>query len=300
MGKSDEEAASRSNIFKWIDQWMRLAHNSEVAGIKINAYVRVKKVITDSKKTWFTPDDIRKLELTDHMQNKIIASMFQAAPLTPGSDSGRSKLIESLLQTPGIGNALANKLIDAGLTRTADLRSLKFWNMLPEATRVCLTYKPMRRIPREAIIEFQSAVRELIPRIEFCIAGSFRRGRPDSGDIDLLIKYTSGLVFEKLAPLNIVFHSRGPEKAAGVVRIGEYGYAQIDIMIAKPADYPTFLLYLTGSREFNIRMRAHAKKLGYMLNQHGLYKNGLPVYIKSEVDVFRVLQLAFVSPVDRN
>jgi DNA polymerase/3'-5' exonuclease PolX len=48
---------------------------------------------------------------------------------------------------------------------------------------------------------------------------------------------------------------------------------RIDIILLPYESYYSGLLYFTGSKEFNIKIRSKAKILGYKLNEYGLYKN---------------------------
>ena len=61
------------------------------------------------------------------------------------------------------------------------------------------------------------------------------------------------------------------------------------------------LLYSTGSKEFNLKMRAHAKGLGYLLNQKGLYyanekKELVRDGVKTEKEIFEILSLPYTPP----
>ena len=47
-------------------------------------------------------------------------------------------------------------------------------------------------------------------------------------------------------------------------------------------------------------MRRKAKKLGYKLNEYGLYKNDDKIEIKSEKDIFKKLEMHYLKPKDRN
>ena len=64
------------------------------------------------------------------------------------------------------------------------------------------------------------------------------------------------------------------------------------------------MLYFTGSGEFNLNMRAFAKKKGYTINEYGIYKlvngkKGDKVDIQSEEDIFKILDLEYVEPHNR-
>jgi DNA polymerase/3'-5' exonuclease PolX len=79
----------------------------------------------------------------------------------------------------------------------------------------------------------------------------------------------------------------------------------MDFFRANPIESPYMLLYSTGSKEFNLKMRSHAKQHGYLLNQKGLYyaddKTKLVrTGIKSEKEIFQVLGMQYTPPHLRN
>ena len=47
-------------------------------------------------------------------------------------------------------------------------------------------------------------------------------------------------------------------------------YRRIDILYTKPKEYPFAMLYFTGSKDFNERMRGNALKLGFSMNEYSL------------------------------
>src|SRR5438128_2693418 len=63
------------------------------------------------------------------------------------------------------------------------------------------------------------------------------------------------------------------EKFMGVVSCPAKNspHYRLDIEFVHPNSYGAALLYFTGSKEFNVMMRANAKKRGFLLNEHGLY-----------------------------
>jgi DNA polymerase/3'-5' exonuclease PolX len=72
---------------------------------------------------------------------------------------------------------------------------------------------------------------------------------------------------------------------------------KIDAFRTCPLEEIPMLLYSTGSKEFNIHMRSVAKKMGYTLNQKGLFKNGdIVPNLKSEEDYFNFLNIKFLLP----
>jgi len=74
----------------------------------------------------------------------------------------------------------------------------------------------------------------------------------------------------------------------------------LDIRFIPYKSYYTSLLFMTGSKQFNIKMRKIAKKMNYKLNEYGLYLNSKKIKIKCEKDIFKKLNMKFIQPKYRN
>ncbi len=166
-----------------------------------------------------------------------------------------------------------------------------------------------------------------VEKAEF--AGSLRRGRDTIGDIDVLVATGDGaaaarasVVFRTLpgvAQIITAGDNRSSVRArisadAGRFKIeGEVGEAevgptvQVDLRVVPVASWGAALMYFTGSKEFNIRLRERALRMGLTLNEYGLFpddddktppqQRGIEAVAgEREEEVFSVLKLAFVPP----
>ncbi|ESL09823.1 mitochondrial DNA polymerase beta-PAK [Trypanosoma rangeli SC58] len=80
--------------------------------------------------------------------------------------------------------------------------------------------------------------------------------------------------------------AQGATKFMGVSRLKSYNYnagatiprlypaRRLDIRFVEPECFPAALLYFTGSKNFNVVMRAEAIKQNFVLNEYGLFHNG--------------------------
>ena len=73
---------------------------------------------------------------------------------------------------------------------------------------------------------------------------------------------------------------------------------RIDIRYVPYSNYHSALLYFTGSRDLNTRMRQIAKNKGYKLSEYGLFKlsNEKKVKITSERGFFKILDMEYLHP----
>ena len=142
-------------------------------------------------------------------------------------------------------------------------------------------------------------------KINWDVAGSYRRGEPTSGDIDLLVESLPGLnmlgvvtLLQSIIPAKLV---QGESLFMGVVRLDEqHNGHRIDIRLVDSFYYPTSLMYFTGSQQFNILMRQRAIELEMKLNEYGLYLYGdIQIPTMTEQDIFKYLGVAYLSPIER-
>ncbi|HLD29760.1 MAG TPA: PHP domain-containing protein, partial [bacterium] len=133
-------------------------------------------------------------------------------------------------------------------------------------------------------------------------AGSLRRGQETVGDIDLLcaVKKTGKLTgdFAKKWGTREVLSS-GPSKSSIIIAEG----LQVDLRVVEKKSFGSALLYFTGSKSHNIRIRELALKKGYTVNEYGIFslkeKNkgrSRQLAGKTEEDMFRFLGLDFIPP----
>lgn len=83
-------------------------------------------------------------------------------------------------------------------------------------------------------------------------------------------------------------------------------FRRLDIRFVPYDQYYCAVLYFTGSDLFNKSMRAHALEKNYTLNEYTLKRltsEGTPgeaEKITCEEDIFRILELPYKKPKDRN
>ena len=129
---------------------------------------------------------------------------------------------------------------------------------------------------------------------EYEVCGSYRRGKHESGDIDIVFLPKSKEVYENwFTSLEIT--KREGMFANNVLIKG----VQIDLFEANESSYPTMVMTWTGSRGFNMRMRGKSHAAGYVYTRHGMYdgKTGEIISgIKTEKDIFNLIGIDYVDP----
>ena len=134
------------------------------------------------------------------------------------------------------------------------------------------------------------------------IAGSLRRGKEVSGDIDFLVSAKdSSDIIEAFTTRDGILSvlAAGNTKASVLLE----GGIQADLRVVEDSEFASALAYFTGSKEHNIVMRQRAIDRGLRLNEYGLFKSTeetrdpeLRLECKTEEDIFAALNLAYVPP----
>jgi len=130
--------------------------------------------------------------------------------------------------------------------------------------------------------------------------GSLRRFSETIGDVDVLVAAAdAGPVMDAVVALPAVdtVLGRGPSKTSIVTRRG----TQVDVRVVAPAQLGAALLYFTGSKGHNIKLRQRALARGWTLNEYALseIEGGKVISSETEEDIYRALGLGFIPPVLR-
>jgi DNA polymerase (family 10) len=128
---------------------------------------------------------------------------------------------------------------------------------------------------------------------KFEVAGSYRRGKSTVGDIDIVTMEPPQAVNARARSIADEIIMAGNEKTS-IRCLGQ----QVDFRFTEPGSFGAMLLYLTGSKEFNIRLRGIAIEKGLRLNEYGLEERaggGLHTF-PDEASLFASLGLPFIPP----
>ncbi len=173
----------------------------------------------------------------------------------------------------------------------------------------------------EAIVERMKSV----PGVSACtFAGSLRRGRDSIGDLDILITTTDpeaarAAFCEHPTVLKVL--ARGEHKCSVRLSLeglgGRFGSGdsnaavQADLRLVHAESWGAALLYFTGSKEHNVRLRERALSQGMTLNEYGLFpedkdnpdppqQRGIkPVAADTEERIYKTLGLPLIPPTMR-
>ncbi len=127
------------------------------------------------------------------------------------------------------------------------------------------------------------------------MAGSLRRRKEIIRDVDFVVstKDPESVVkrFTSLPSVETV-QQKGETKASILLKSG----VQADLRVVSDNEFPYALHHFTGSKEHNIAMRARAQRMGYKMNEYGLFKGKKLIPCKDEEEIFKKLGLSYIPP----
>jgi len=242
-----------------------------------------------------TRDKILEFLLTGHIER---AERADADPT--------SRALEELQAIWGVGLATARQWLGRGCRTAEDVRRRAPQLGLSPDQEIGLRYfeEFRQRIPRAEVAQILDVVRSAVQRLacpglrmEAC--GSYRRGAPTCGDVDVLVtvggaarasrsragapeaevlsrllRELGGFLTDHLKGQPF---ERGEERSRtaatyfGVCRLcPDKPHRRIDIKVYPETERPFALLAFTGSGHFNRSMRLYARRAGYTLSDHNI------------------------------
>lgn len=165
-------------------------------------------------------------------------------------------------------------------------------------------FKENERINYDEAIVIGNEILAAIKKIEGVkmadIAGSLRRKKDTIGDIDIIIEAENKdrkKIIKNILSLQQVSKSieLGTTKASIILKSKDI---QVDVRLVNAGEYGAALLYLTGSKEHNIKLRIIARNKGYKLNEYGLFEITTDKKIAgtTESSIYKALGIKFIPP----
>ncbi|RIL22060.1 DNA polymerase/3'-5' exonuclease PolX [Staphylococcus gallinarum] len=137
---------------------------------------------------------------------------------------------------------------------------------------------------------------------KFEVAGSFRRFKEVSKDLDFIISTQSPL---KVQEALLQIPNKVKEVAVGATKVSlelEYDDETIgvDFRLIEPAAFYHTLQHFTGSKDHNIRIRQLAKEKGEKVSEYGIEtENGELLQYQSEVEIYQHFNVDWIAPAIR-
>ncbi|XP_013779745.2 DNA polymerase lambda-like isoform X1 [Limulus polyphemus] len=304
------------------DQWRALGYQKAISALKNH-----HKKIT----TW---EEARSLPGIGTQLADKIWEIIQSGHLRKIDEvccSERNSAIGLFTKVWGAGPSTAELWVQQGF-RT--LKDLKTKAKLSRQQQIGLKYfdEIQDRMSREEAGEIFNTVQEsawlVQPELECIACGSYRRGKSNCGDLDVLITHPDGKSHVGVLPKIVaLLHSTGfltddlvscvetgnQKKYMGICKLSGVNkkHRRLDIIVAPKSEFACALLYFTGSAHFNRSMRLLARRKGMALSESSLREGvirkgqehimeGYPLPTLTEESIFDYLGLEYRAPEERD
>lgn len=307
-----------------------------VNSYRLNAVRKVLKILENFPDKITSSDQLKGVKGVGTKSLERINEILKTGNLAEikiSEDSAKYlKIITELEDVFGIGRKKAYELfMKHSITSLEDLKQKSRDGLieLPENILKGLEYvgKLNTDIPRNEIVLIDKIMQDITikidPKLFGLTCGSFRREKKTSGDIDFIIFHTNlvtkydiekSLNVEKcnylekfikeLKKANIIIESLTADNVAtkymGICKLLNGEFCRIDIRLIQYESFYPAILYFTGSKDINKKMRGLAISHKYLLNEYGLFdaeKNMLKV--NSEKEIFELLGMEYIVPSKR-
>jgi DNA polymerase (family 10) len=134
------------------------------------------------------------------------------------------------------------------------------------------------------------------------VAGSLRRRRETAKDIDIVCSSAEpAAVIQAFVSLPQVRQvvAQGETRCSVVLEQkvdGQRVVLNSDLRVVTEEQFVAALIYFTGSKEFNIKLRRRALARGWSLNEYELHDGHKPIPLNTEKDLFAALDLDEIPP----
>jgi len=303
-----------AKLFRQIAQDLEVLEENP---FRIRAYLKAAQSIESLS------EDIAEVARKDHLEQIPGIGKDLAAKIKEILKTGRLKFLDQLkkrvpegltllLSIPGLGPKTAKLLYDElkikniqqleKAVRTHKISSLAGMKEKTEeniSRGIALIKKAKERM---LLAEATSLANEFIQKLkklkeikQIQPAGSLRRNKETVRDIDILVTSSKPdkvmNVFTNLDQIREVLAS-GPTKSSVLIEDD----VQVDVRVVKPKSFGAALLYFTGSKEHNIKLRQLALKKGWKINEYGLFRKNKWLAGKTEQEIYKKLKVSYIAP----
>ncbi len=313
-------------IFQDLLDYHLTLNNSRESEFRINSYEKIIKELKKIDKIE-NINDLKNINVLGKKSIDKIKIILKTNKLPQHNNIKynlqKIKILKNFQNIYGIGPSMSKKLYNNGIKNINDLKKKvkKKEIVLTNAQKTCLKYynNLKTRIKYDEITIITNQLKKDIKKekikCELLNAGSYAMKKSSSGDIDYIIVFDKNnynyLDIKKLIRNLLIKNnyyianlSNGSEKDIYLIKMNKKSKVhQMDIGFCEIKHKYFYILYFSSSRDFSKKIRLHASKKGYKLNEKGLYdkKSGKLINFqpKSEKEIFNYLDMDYIRPENR-
>jgi len=290
---------------------------------RMDSYIKAIKVLERINTPIYNSSNLKNISFIGKKLSDKIDEIAQTGTLKQYENIKKNNYLNSiqLFQNIwGVGPKFAKELIHKNIYTINNLKEAIKKNkiILSEQQRIGLKYynNLKIKITRSEVEEYTNFIKNLLNDYSINIynAGSYRSGKEYLGDIDLIVTYNNvnnvndinDIFYKKLIEENIIYETlqSGENKSIYIIKLPNKNiYRKIDVAFIEEKYLPWYLLYFGSSREFSKKIRGIASKLGYKLNEKGLFNKETGIRLnfnpKNEEEIFDYLKINYIKPENR-
>ena len=227
------------------------------------------------------PSGVRALLAVQGLGPKRTKQLHDVLQVKSLEDLRRAVDAGALAKVPGLGAALQKSL-----------KETLGHAMLPDGYRFPLA------VAAPIAEELVTQVRAMAGVYRCEAAGSLRRGKATVGDLDIVsCAEEPWAVIQEFVKLPLVRTILGAGDTRGSVTL--HNGLQVDLRVVDEESYGAALLYFTGSKKHSIELRSAAIKLGFKLNEYGVFDGAKRLAGDTEHSMYAALGMAYLAPQQR-
>jgi DNA polymerase (family 10) len=278
------------------------AHSGDLGGLSVKELQKIEgigKSTAEKIRELLETGKVAKLEMLRGKHPPGVVALLRIQGLGP-------KALQRLRTELGVESIDdLRRVLEGKLLRNLPGFGAKSEEKLAQSLARLEAQGPLERTPISVALPLAERIvaglREVpgVVHAEFC--GSLRRFCETIGDVDIIVAAADPAPVTQ-AFLGMSFVDRvlgqGDSKTTVVTRRG----TQVDLRVVAPHQIGAALLYFTGSKGHNIKLRMRALARGLTLNEYALSeiqegdKAGKVVASETEEQIYRALDLPFIPP----
>ncbi|MGD0336376.1 MAG: DNA polymerase/3'-5' exonuclease PolX [Candidatus Omnitrophota bacterium] len=235
-----------------------------------------------------------KIKVYEELKKSIPAGLLGLLKI-PSVGPKTAKLLYDKLKIKGVSD-LEAAIRKNKLTGIFGIKEKTIENIL-KGIAILKRGKERMTLPQATFVaeEFVSALWNMPEVKKISVAGSLRRQKETVRDIDILVTSNKPekimSAFTGIPSVKDIL-AKGQTKAS--VRTKED--VQVDCRVVEQGSFGAALLYFTGSKNFNIKLRQIAIRKGLKLNEYGLFRKDKFISGKTEEEMLKGLGLSYIEP----
>lgn len=286
---------------------------------KVSAFRKAANALEQDERSLSEIDDFTKIKGIGKGTSQVINELIETGQSTVLKELEQSvpKGLIPLLQLPGLGGKKLSKLYaELGVENAESLKEACLANKVQTLPgfgakteeKILKELEKLGKMPdripywqlEPIVLEIEQLLSSIKEIQRFSIAGSFRRVKVTSRDLDFVISTNQfETVKEQLLTLPIKEVVNFGDTKVSIILNGEV-QVSVDFRLVKDEEFITTLHHFTGSKDHNVALRQIAKDQGKKISEYGvLQQDGTMETFQSEEAFFQHFGLPYIPPTVR-